>query len=539
MTAETGIVAALADPRTYAHRPDHVEVRETHISMVFLAGARAFKLKKPLVLDFLDYGTPERRREMCEEEVRLNRRLAPDIYVGVVGVGKTAEGVRLLDAGDPRASDFLVEMRRYDDIDTLDAHLSRGRPGAEVFASIGRLLARFHGEARPVRVAGAPALAVERTYSRNLDELLGYCESLPEADELVALGHAAHGFIRRHEACLSDRAHHRRIREGHGDLRAEHVVLGDRIRIVDCVEFDPALRQLDVADDLAFLVFDLTRLGAPEAADQLVRAYREAGGDPGSDALVSFYAGYRAAVRAKVALVRGAQAPAGPERASARREAAALLALAGRFAWRARLPLILVLCGAPAAGKTTLAGAVCARSGLPHLSTDRVRKELAGVEPTARASGEVYSRAWSERTYATLGRRAAEALRELGGAVVDGTFRHAADRRAFFDQLNANAPVLVVECRAPARVLERRAVGRAKDGARVSDADPAVVRRESTRWDPLDELPASAHVILRTDRAGHELVGELETALDDRLSSKYISAPASRRGSGDHALGSA
>ncbi|HYB30649.1 MAG TPA: AAA family ATPase [Solirubrobacteraceae bacterium] len=510
--------AALGRPATYPQPPASVEIHETHISWVFVAGERAYKLKKPLVLDFLDYGTPDRRREMCREEVRLNRRLAADLYLGVCGVRLSENGGELTAEDDPRAADYVVEMRRYDERDTLAARLEVGELLADQVASVGRLLAAFHATARRVRAHRAPVLAAERRFEQNLLELLADLEQRVEIERIQALERFAHAFITAHAATFQRRAAEGWIREGHGDLRAEHVLVNGAVQVVDCVEFDPALRELDVADDLAFLVFDLAARGGERFGEVLVRAYRDAGGDPGEDRLIAFYATYRALVRAKVALLRAAQLPRtsaahGHESAAARD----LIALAERFAWRARLPLTLAVCGAPASGKSRLAEALSKRSGFAHLSSDVTRKRLAGLKPTQRAGEEAYSLEWNARTYGELGRRAACELAAGRGAIVDATFRHRTDREAFAAAFAGAGPVLFVECQAPRSVLAQRAARRAGDHAGASDADVRVTLREQRAWEALEEVPAGAHIAVRTDRDVEYVVGDTLALLDRRL----------------------
>ena len=509
---------ALARPETYPHRPASVEVRETHISWVFLAGGLAYKLKKPLVLGFVDYGTPARRREMCAAEVRLNRRLAPDVYLGVRGVAPIADGVELTDEHDPRAIDFVVEMRRYDEAQTLAARLERGELLRADVVEVGCVLARFHEDASRVEPAGAPVLAAERRFERNLQELLSDVEQRGEIERVQSLERFAHAFVTAHAQTFAVRASTGQAREGHGDLRAEHVLLGDRVRIVDCVEFDPGLRELDVADDLAFLVFDLAARGGEGFGEILVQAYRDAGGDPGSDSLIAFYAAYRALVRAKVALVRGAQMPStSAEHGEQSAEASELIAVAERFAWRARRPLVIVVCGVPASGKSHLARAMAQLSGLPRVSSDVIRKRLAGLRATERAPDDIYRAEWNARTYAELGSRASDSLAANGGAIVDATFRHRADRVAFTTALGASRPIVFIECRAPSAVLGQRAADRERDRDRVSDAGLAVVVREQRSWDPLDEVPPSAHLTLRTDRPVEQITADVLALLDRRL----------------------
>jgi predicted kinase len=362
-------------------------------------------------------------------------------------------------------------------------------------------------------------LAVERRFERNLHELLACVEQRGEVGRVQALERFAHAFIATHEDTFRERAARGLIREGHGDLRAEHVLLaGDRVQVVDCVEFDRDLRELDVADDLAFLVFDLAALGGERFCDPLVQAYRDGGGEPGDESLLAFYATYRALVRTKVALVRAGQLPAGGAaytRESTR--ARDLVALAERFAWRARLPLAILVCGAPASGKSHLAHALAELSGLPHLSSDLARKRLAGIEPNQTAPADTYSDEWNLRTYTELGRAAALEVARRRGVIVDATFRHLADRGAFMAAFGEAAPALFIECRAPRAVLAQRARLRAQDPGRVSDADVSVVLREEHSWEPLEEVSAQAHLMLRTDRPVQRIVEDLMELLDGHL----------------------
>jgi hypothetical protein len=512
------LVAALAAPETYPDRPASVEVRETHISWVFLAGERAYKLKKPLVLPFLDYGTAARRRKMCREEVRLNRRLAEDIYVGVRGVAERRGGFELTLEDDPRAVDFVVEMRRYDETRTLASRLERGELDREQVAGVARVLARFHAQARRMTVGDRAVLAVERRFEENVHELFGSLEQRGEIDRVLALERFAHAFIVAHARTFEARRRAGSVREGHGDLRAEHVLVDGDVRIVDCIEFDRDLRQLDVADDLAFLVLDLAARGGERFGRELVEAYRSAGGEPGDDALIAFYAAYRALVRSKVALTRASQHPvSSAEHGHHSAQARDLIAIAERFAWRARLPLVIVVCGPPASGKSCLASALARASSLPHLSSDLTRKRLAGIRPGQRAPSAVYAADFNRRTYAELARRAAREVAGRGGAVVDATFRHRPDRDAFTEAFGDAAPLLFVECRAPVRVLAERAAERDREPGGVSDASLAVVLREISTWDSLDELAPEAHVTVRSDRPVEAQLADLLAVLDRRL----------------------
>src|SRR5829696_1984096 len=375
------LAAALSRPEAYGDADLAVEVRETHISWVFLVGDRAYKLKKPVRLPFVDYGTVKRRHDMCQKEVRLNRRLAPRVYLGVKAVIAVPGGVALAPIHHPDAIDYVVEMLRFDESRTLAARVSHGGTPYPALVEVGRTLADFHARA-PERDAGSATTTLKRALAENLETLLELAPDREFARQVSELGRFTNAVLSARHAELELRAAAGRVRDGHGDLRAEHVLLEQGVEIVDGLEFDPALRMTDVGCDLAFLLMDLEALCSPFAASTVLASYREAGGDPGDDALVAFFGVYRALVRAKVALVRAGQAD---DRARRLAQARTRLALAERLAWRARHPRLIVVAGLSASGKTTLASLLAERSGLRHLASDPVRKRLAGIPPAARA----------------------------------------------------------------------------------------------------------------------------------------------------------
>jgi aminoglycoside phosphotransferase family enzyme len=406
-------------PASLAAALGDAEVRETHISWVFLAGDRAYKLKKPVHLPFVDYGTPERRRAMCEEEVRLNRRLAPGRYLGIKAVVPALEGVALAPANAPNAVDFVVEMRRFDEAHTLAARVTHGGVPYPALGAVGRRIAEFHATT-PERGGGDATLALRRALAENGDTLLALAPDGSFRRQVVALARFSDAFLTSRRDQLEARAAAGLVRDGHGDLRAEHVLLESGVEIVDCLEFDPGLRVTDVGCDLAFLTMDLEALGSPFAARTVLAAYREAGGDPGDDALVAFFGVYRALVRAKVALVRAGQ---DEDREQLLAKARRRLALAERLAWQARQPGLLVLAGLSASGKTTIAELLAERAGLAHLNSDAVRKQLLGIAPGAHAAASAYAESFNRRTYAELARRASEEVAGAGGVVVVEKFR--------------------------------------------------------------------------------------------------------------------
>lgn len=504
---------AMADPAVYGQAASAVEVVETHISRVFLAGDRAFKVRKPVRTSFLDYRSLESRLQMSREEVRLGRRLAPSIYLGVRSIVAGPEGYRLAGEHEPDACDYAVEMRRFDPSGTLSAMLERGDADRALVHRIGGEIAAFHRRQPPLVGHWMPP-AVGAAVHGNFDDLLG--STGVEPSRLRAAQVFATAFLHRHADLIAERSAGGHARDGHGDLRADHVVVeGDAIDVFDPLEFSAELRVTDVAADLAFLVMDLHRAGRGDLAKSLITGYRAAGGDCGPDRLLSFYAAYRGWVRAKVATSRAHQLDADHDaRRLALEEAARYVSAAERLAWAARLPSVIVVCGTAATGKSTVAASLAARSGLPHLNSDVVRKEMTGIASGERAPAAAYSDDFNRRTYTELGREARRNVRDAGGAIIDATFRFRVDRDAFRDGLGPDRSAIFVECIAPSDVIRARAEGRARQGERISDADAAIALRQCREFEPLDEVAARDHIMLRADRPVGELSLKVEEALD-------------------------
>ena len=510
----------MLEPGFYPHGPDSVELRDTHISWVFLADELAYKVKKPVVFPFLDYGTLRRRHQMCREEVRLNRRLAPQIYLRVVGIIR-AVGHYSLAPEDDNAVEYAVEMRRVNEERSLAALAVRQKLGPVHVEAVARRLARFHAEVAPAPAQARDVGRLVAALKENLTTLREAGSALLPQPRLDAAERFTWRFLSARRAELEARARDGLVRECHGDLRAEHVIVpvGGEVYVYDCVEFNPGFRHIDVGADISFLVMDLSRLGAEALSVQLIDDYRKAGGNPGDRSLLSFFASYRAWVRAKIACLRALDLDdEGLERRRERAEADEFLGLGHRFAWRARQPLVLLVCGIASTGKTTLARELALISGWPHISSDLIRKRIAGLAPTERASSEHYSREFTLRTYSELGRAAHDALRRGRGVIVDATFHRRSERGAFRRGLgDRQAPLLFVECRAPREVLLDRIRRRELEPGGISDADAEVMLRQLAEFEPLEEVPAVARTELVTEARPIELVAEVEDFVDRSL----------------------
>ena len=423
------LLRALAEPGMYRGHPQ-VAVRETHASWVFVAGDRAYKVKKPVALGFLDYGTLELRHDACREEVRVNRELAPGIYLGVRAIVRSEEGFRIASDGAPGAIEYVVEMQRFSEQDTVAGLIETGSLTRAQVAAVASRLAAFHRSAPELADWGPDRVLT--TWRRNVEELrkVHHPDEWP-LDVAAGFGEA---FVVVHAHELRERARRGLARDGHGDLRCEHVLARPTIRVVDRIEFDPALRQTDIACDLAFLAMDLEARGQQWAARELVSAYRDAGMDPGGEALRAFYAAHWALVRTKVTLMAAAGRD-GSARAEQMRRAQQLWSLSVRLCWRARGRLAVVICGPPATGKSVLAAELSRRSGMPVVSSDVVRKRLAHIVPTERAPKEYYGATLTRATYEQLTCDALLALDRQDRVIVDATCHSNEHRAPLFDRL--------------------------------------------------------------------------------------------------------
>ena len=453
------LVAALLRPEAYPRRPDRVELRETHVSWVFLAGDRVYKVKKPVRFPFLDYSTPERRRAFCEEEVRLNRRFTSDVYLGVAPV--TAD---LRIRGDGPAVDYAVEMARLPDEGMLDARLRQDRV---IRADVERTAARLaEFRARAERVDAGGGAGAMRRIEANLALLRPHAPAAwharIESDQIEAFSSdACHRLDRRHVESARGAAGHQR--DGHGDLHAGNVCLrGDEVVFYDCIEFDPALRHLDVAWEVAFPAMDLERHGAWDFSRAFVDRYVERSGDRDVPALLPLFKRHRACVRGLVETLRPGGAAAGR----------AYLRLAASYG---RGPFLMLVCGLPGTGKSHFAGRAAAAFGADWLRSDLVRKEIYGMPPTEHWRGGIhegpYAPGITEQTHATLRERTAAAPAERRRAVVDAGLGAAGRREAFRAiSRDAGAPLLVVHATCAEAVVKERLARRRDDPEAVSDA---------------------------------------------------------------------
>jgi aminoglycoside phosphotransferase family enzyme/predicted kinase len=486
------LVTALLDPAVYPHPVTRVDLVETHISWVFLAGDRVYKVKKPVDLGFLDFTTLERRRFFCEEEVRLNRRLTHDVYLGVVEL-KGADGLRFDGAGPTR--EVAVVMRRLPDERMLDRLVREGRAAPTLLDDLGRIVARFHaGAPTGGEIDGLGGLdTVRANWEENFVQTADLGPDVLPAAWRRSIRAWVDAFLAREAPRFAARVAAGRSRDCHGDLQAQHVCCTEPIQIFDCIEFNHRFRYGDTASEIAFLAMDLDRLGRPDLAVHFLNAYLEECGDYGALPLLDFYRAYRAFVRGKVL---GFQIAARPEAAAKARDR---FALALGYTERQPRPALLITSGIVGSGKSTVARHLAARLGAIVVRTDAVRKRLAGVpltehEPAGFGEGR-YTADMGRRTYAEALRLAAETLEAGWPALVDGAFSSAALRdEARRLAARHGVPFTLLWCDAPDAVLAERLRRREEDVREVSDARLPLLARHRAGYEPPEHDPDAVRV---------------------------------------------
>ena len=483
------VVTFLLDPRTYAERPAAVELIETHISWVFLTSRYAYKLKKPVQFDFLDFSTPALRQRACLDELQLNRRLSPETYLEVFPITLSKRG-RLQLNGDGQPIDWVLKMRRLPAERTLEKKILDSSLTMVEVDQIAGKLAEFYRRLPPL------SLRTEDYRQHLLQHVQANLHQLSQAstqlDSLqVRRVHAAQlQLLRLWPEWFDNRVCDGRIVEGHGDLRPEHIYLTPPPgpTIIDCVEFNAEYRQLDVLDELSFLAMECDYLGAMRVSERLLEQYFRTSGDNPPWRLGPFYRCYRACVRAKVHALRAAQLAA--EKAQASWETVtAYLHLADRYAATLGRPLLILVRGLTGVGKSTLAMALADTLGSDLLQTDAIRRELfpAG-DPHASFGQGIYQPEHRQQVYDELLVRAEQLLRQRQSVILDGTFLTTELReRVLTLGERQRAAALIVTCYCPPEVAAERIAARRSAGSSLSESRPEYVRLQGESDQP--DLP--------------------------------------------------
>lgn len=487
-----------------------IERVQTHISWVFLLRDDVFKVKRPVVFGFLDFGSSDKRRAACEAELKLNARLASGIYLGVVPIVQESDGRHRVGGPPGRIVDWAVHMKRLPDAVRADLVLRRDELSLEIVDGIAERIAQFHANAAidEAKAHYGSATAVAKCVEDNFNETAATLTRYVRPDEAEEIQRWQRAFVRDHARLFEQRIAAGKVRDGHGDLRLEHVYLaGDPSpTIIDCIEFNDRFRHADVCSDVAFLSMDLAAHGRVDLAERLLARYAREASDFDLFALVDFYESYRAYVRGKVAsIVASDEALDWPARQRAEDEARRYFLLALASNRRPLLgPSVIAIGGVIASGKSTIADAAGARLSAPVVDADRTRKAMLGVTPHHPVHDPAWQGAYdpelTERVYAEVLRRARVVLASGRPVVVDASFRSQAHRRAARELARAHgAPFLFVECRVDRQVAMSRLEARAR-GPAVSDGRTAIFDAFAAQFEPVTELGEGEHLVLDTSQ---------------------------------------
>ncbi len=501
-------VLGLLQSQAYPSPPDRVELIQTHISYVLLAGDRVYKLRKAVDLGFLDFTTLEARRKDCEAEVHLNRRTCGQTYVGVVPVTREGDGYRVGGTGKP--IDYAVEMRKLPAEGMMDRLVARDALTHEMLGRLVALLADFHRNAetsdRIRAIGGHEGLAAD--WHENFEQTRAFIGQTISGSRFERLQAYVDAYLERERPLLLEREVEGRIRDGHGDLRTDSICFDPTtpsgICVYDCIEFNERFRYGDTGLDAAFLAMDLDFRGRDDLSDLFVGLYSAAAGDARLPLLLHFYKCYRAFVRGKVESMLQAEeeVPAAQSRA-ARRRAREYFQLAEKYARTRPFRGLLLVMGLTGAGKSVLAGSMAARLGAVYLSTDVVRKRGEGLATTESGREAVdsgrYAPAARQRVYEELFQTARATLDEDRGAVLDGTYLTPDLREpALKLATERRQPLLVVECSAPESVIRARQGARIDQRWTASDAGWEVYLAQKGRYEPPIEVPPNRRMTVNT-----------------------------------------
>lgn len=473
----------------YPHPVGEIHLLQTHASFVVLTGTYAYKFKKPVDFGFLNYATLERRHHFCTEELRLNRRLAPALYLEVQAVVQGKQGFELAAENTEGAIEYCVRMREFGQEQLLSHLFAEGEVTLALMERLGRRIAEFHREAPTTPAFGSPEL-VRAPVDANYDTTGVYVGTLQQEHQYTQTRAFTDQFFSTHAALFEQRREQGRIRECHGDLHLGNIALIDgEVTIFDCIEFNESFRCTDVMAEIAFLLMDLEARARPDLANCALNTYLEATGDWEGVTLLPLYLSYRAYVRAKVGALTADDPGVTPE---ARETAMALARGYFHQAWQytqAGQTRLFILHGVSGSGKSTVAREVSLHTRAIHLRSDAVRKHLAGVplgsNQSAPPGSGIYSDGMTRQTYDRMLKLAGVALAAGFSVVLDARYPRRAQRQAALALADAlGVPATILECVAPREVLEKRLRERSQD---ISDADADLLDHQMAETEPLTD----------------------------------------------------
>jgi uncharacterized protein len=494
------LISFLESPAAYPHGPPEIHSIQTHISWVFIAPPFVFKVKKPVNLGFLDFSTLEKRRHFCEREIELNRRLCPEVYLGVVPIYKTASGFSFNAEGE--IAEYTVKMRELPSGWFLSELLAKGLVGkTEVNRVIARLHRFYESETPSAEIEqwGTPE-KLKISTDENFAQVEPFVDRTISPVAFETIRHFTNRFYTANERRFRERIQQHRIRDCHGDLHLDHIhITPQATTIFDCIEFNDRFRFIDIANDLAFLAMDFDFEGRCDLGNLLLRNTAREFHDAGILKVANFYKCYRAFVRGKVESIQAMEAETvKPDEHL--KQAARYFRLALRYATSGSDPFALVIMGRIGTGKTTVAKQLGSELAWPVFSSDHIRKTLAGVPLTKRTASALRDKMYSERmtkqTYKKVLEHGLAALEAHHGVVLDATFSSRANRKSLCDACaKADVHLQVVELDADPGQIKRRLKTRGEITGEISDARLEDFEKLSAAYEPPSELgPDLIHV---------------------------------------------
>ncbi len=495
------LLNALQNPALYDHPVSGFTLMETHISWVILTGDFVYKIKKPVNFGFLDYSSLEQRAHYCAEEVRLNRRLAPDLYLDVVAI-RGSDIAPSLD-GDGPIIEYMVKTRQFRQQDLLGNMQRDGTLTAEHIDSLAATLAGFHQrieQAAPDSIWGQPE-QVHAPVAQNFEQIRPLLSDPADLAQLDELEQWAHTTFQRLIPQLAQRKADGLIRECHGDTYLDNVTLIDgQVTLFDCIEFNDAFRWTDVMSDVAFMAMDLEDRGLSDLSQRFVNAWLEHTGDYAGLGVLNYYKAYRAMVRAKVALLGLGHADSEQQRNQVLARYHGYIALAESYTSIPRR-FGLLTHGVSGSGKSTLSIQLVSRLGMIRVRSDIERKRLFGQQQVGVLDQGLYTPEQSQQTYARLAELAAQILAAGYPVVVDATHLQRAQRQLVRQAIeDQGVPCLILHCQAPLDTIEIWLNERQRKGGDPSDADIHVVRHQLEQLEPLDEQEQQITLSVATEQ---------------------------------------
>lgn len=497
-----------------------VEMVQTHISTVFLTPRFVFKFKRPLDLGFADFRSLDKRYHYCREEFRLNQRLGSGIYLEVIPLW--AKGEKYFFDGGDEIVDYAVVMKRLPHEKMMDHRLLRGQVSQEKLAELAKLLAHFH---RPKRHRtdysrfGSLQLLL-RNWKENFNQILPFVNITIPEETYQHIHQAVFDYCTVNRALLDYRSSSGYIRDGHGDLRCEHIYLGEEMKIIDCIEFNDCFRFGDTASDLAFLLMDMSALGRPDLSQQLLEAYLKFSKDRWLKRLIPFYSCYRAFVRGKVlSLKLSDKILTRNEQRSLLEKAQGYFDLSLQFSRQMRQPIFLMIGGLMGTGKTKLAGALARKAGLKVFHSDQIRKGLTLRQGEKRCEKPsqgtpfgkgAYSKEWTDLTYQTLFDQALQQIDDGQSVILDASFSRKDFRSQAFQMAREHfAQPLLIECRLEEEETLYRLGQRGKSGQSFSDGRAEIYPQQKSNFETINELESARHMVLNTKESVSKLVNKV------------------------------